>query len=439
MRKWQNERGGALLMVLLLLVILSIFGILAFTLNSNANKQFDKKEANVQARYLAEMGVLHYRDVVDNEVSEYNASEDYLVYETIEGKEVLNIEKSKEKYNTGLCEIANTVSVPTSELETGKYSFTGKQTSCSSGKIELTLNSIGESNKGGNYDITATITIAPVEGGGGNEEAPPEENSSPPPIPAPLGDNVRKVSTLDGIHSMDSAVRVDKGTSRKANFNTNAAVEVLGSMYVQKETDWKFYYNLYIHDSFNTDNNRAKLEVFKDLYIGEELNLGNHGSIIVRGDFFSAGLLTIDTKSSIIVDGNAVFSSKLELADTHSNILIGENAYFSEPIGNFKNEARICVQGTAYLKKDGSWSPYLKTDAGYQAFDQSCFGTPPEEPVPSSNGDFDWRVYPSVDAEYNIGLIKDEDTTNSVFILSLWIGEGVDKLRTGLILIKYQV
>ena len=48
-------------MVLLLVVVFTILGMGLFSMNISSTKQFNKKEEQVQARHLAEMGILHYK------------------------------------------------------------------------------------------------------------------------------------------------------------------------------------------------------------------------------------------------------------------------------------------------------------------------------------------------------------------------------------------
>ena len=67
-----NERGSALLIVLMLVVIFTVLGLGLLTMNISASKQFSKKEEQVQARHMAEMGLLHYKKEINNEVMSYS-------------------------------------------------------------------------------------------------------------------------------------------------------------------------------------------------------------------------------------------------------------------------------------------------------------------------------------------------------------------------------
>ena len=49
-------------MVLLLVVVFTILGMGLLSINISSTKQFNKKEEQVQARHLAEMGILHYKE-----------------------------------------------------------------------------------------------------------------------------------------------------------------------------------------------------------------------------------------------------------------------------------------------------------------------------------------------------------------------------------------
>ncbi len=66
----KNERGGALLLVLMLVVIFSVLGMGVLMLNISASKQLSKKEEQIQARHLAEMGIMHYKAEVEKIVTQ---------------------------------------------------------------------------------------------------------------------------------------------------------------------------------------------------------------------------------------------------------------------------------------------------------------------------------------------------------------------------------
>lgn len=68
MSRIQNEKGYALLLVMLLVVLFTIIGMGLLVMNMNAAKQFDTKEAQVQARHQAEMGVLHYGATLEEKI-----------------------------------------------------------------------------------------------------------------------------------------------------------------------------------------------------------------------------------------------------------------------------------------------------------------------------------------------------------------------------------
>lgn len=72
MKLLNNERGGALLMVLLIVLVFSILGMSLLAMNISAAKQFNKKEETVQARHQAEMGVLHYKAEIEKHVAAAN-------------------------------------------------------------------------------------------------------------------------------------------------------------------------------------------------------------------------------------------------------------------------------------------------------------------------------------------------------------------------------
>ena len=95
-----NERGGALLVVLLLVVVFKVVGMGLLTMNISAAKQFNKKEEQVQARHLAEMGVLHYKAEVKQTVDDYHQNAFEYVYINNE----IDYDASEKKYYNELCD-----------------------------------------------------------------------------------------------------------------------------------------------------------------------------------------------------------------------------------------------------------------------------------------------------------------------------------------------
>ncbi|PKH11444.1 hypothetical protein [Planomicrobium sp. MB-3u-38] len=74
MKTFKNEKGYALLMVLMLILLFTVLGMGLMATNMNSAKQFSTKENQVQARHQAEMGVLHYGVVLEDKVKRSSAT-----------------------------------------------------------------------------------------------------------------------------------------------------------------------------------------------------------------------------------------------------------------------------------------------------------------------------------------------------------------------------
>ena len=62
MKTYKNEKGIALIIVLLMITVFSILGLSVFSFIISNTKQIDKTETEMQAVDLAEMGVIYYKN-----------------------------------------------------------------------------------------------------------------------------------------------------------------------------------------------------------------------------------------------------------------------------------------------------------------------------------------------------------------------------------------
>lgn len=69
MKTFKNEKGYALLMVLMLILLFTVLGMGLMATNMNSATQFNTKENQVQARHQAEMGVLHYGVILQDKIN----------------------------------------------------------------------------------------------------------------------------------------------------------------------------------------------------------------------------------------------------------------------------------------------------------------------------------------------------------------------------------
>lgn len=147
-----NERGGALLMVLMLVVVLTVLGMGLMSMNISASKQFDKKEKQVQARHQAEMGLLHYKSNIKEEVKKYSF---------VKGRNETK-EKALERSRNEICAVISGIEPPFN-IKKGRKYVTKKKDICGEsrdGRVFLELSSEGTSNKTSKI-ITGTASFTP--------------------------------------------------------------------------------------------------------------------------------------------------------------------------------------------------------------------------------------------------------------------------------------
>lgn len=393
-----NEYGGALIYVLLIVFVFAVIGLGLLTMNLSAAKQFTKKEQQIQARHLAEMGVQHYKAELQNLVKTYNSEpSNYMAYKTT-GE--VDYGKSIQNYKNGLCSITPTVKVNKKEIsvQTGVYQVSAQSPLCSQDKIEISITSTGNSTQTKKI-VAANLTIASNT----NETEPSipsgSESDSKPPKKPSFQDSVNTVSTLDDV-GKNPSYKVIFGLTNKNPFSTQAAIELLGAVDMNKKSTWTFYNQLLINGSFTMKTagiNLSSLTVQKDFYIGGAFHTENHNELKVSGNLLVMGQSNFGTDSSVIVDGDALFDELIEGVQPHANILIGRNAYFKKPLENVNQNANVCVKGGIYLWKNNNWATYLPSDRGYSSFNKSCLGTSTE-----NNGGslIAWDVLQDIKAEY---------------------------------------
>lgn len=402
----KNERGGSLVIVLLVVLVFTIFGMGLLTMNISAAKQFNKKEEQVQARHLAEMGVLYYKASIKEAIKEYHKKEFEYVYINKNGVTTINQDASLKKYYKQLCEATNGVSIDPYASSLGRYSLVRQYPDCepsevlneivfiveSTGEVEDTMKII-------DAKVIISSVVSPGDGGtsGSNNAA-----GNPPEKPGyPEGGWVNKPYTtyLDDIKG-SNPVKVLYGlinNKKQSSFVTSAFVEIVGSVDMPKGNQWTFNDHLLIAGDFKTNTggqDKSKINVKKDFFIGGAFHhLSNHTSSDIGGNFIIMGKVTLGTKSNLSVAGNAFFGSGISLVDTHARVIIQKNAYFKLPLGSVENKANVCVKGDIFLWKNNNWAHYLPTDTGYGGFAKSCLGTPTGKP-------FNWGVESGVNAEY---------------------------------------
>lgn len=417
MKRINNELGNTLLIVMIIVIVFTIIGVGLLSINISASKQFNHKEEQVQARHLAEMGIIHHKANIEEAVDLYHSKPFEFVYIKKKGNgnndddKIIDEEASKRKYFNELCNAVKNVSVSTYTTQLGTYIVNGSL-NCSMDsegniptKMIVNLESDGKS-KDVTKKILAKVTISSGgELGSGTDDSSIGEVKNPGEIPKKPDYPVSNWGTIPTVNNLDAIqnpkpAKVIHAITSKNPFETTSFVEILGSADMEKKSNWTFNDHLIIGGSFKTNTggkDASLLTVNKDLYVGGAFDhLSNHTKSIIRGNFIVKGDMRFGTKSQFMVGGNALFDYGISLVDTHAQVTINQNAYFKKPLGSVKTKANVCVKGDIFLWKNNQWAPYLPADSGYGGFDAKCIGTAPD----NSGEIYKWTVEPNLQAEY---------------------------------------
>lgn len=264
MKKFQNEKGYALLFVMLLVVLFTIMGMALFTMNMNAAKQFNTKEQQVGARHQAEMGVLHYKaelaEIIKLNPRKVNLSCTDLT-KAVSGASV----DGKSRY------VVNTADVQCS-LTDGNFS-------------------ISVTSKGTYLDredkIKAKLYVKNMRG----------STLKPGEIPKPIDydDTLKVINSsgifLNGVYRQTERSLQIKGEVRGETGNSSGGNDILiqRNLYVDKDIDF---------------HNHGCLVVRGDLVVNEGISSGNKVYIFVYGDIYFNSYTYTSSNNRLFVSGN---------------------------------------------------------------------------------------------------------------------------------------
>jgi len=275
MRNSSNERGSALLMVLMLVVVFTILGMGLMSMNMSASKQFEKKEEQVKARHQAEMGILHYKEEVKAKVEEYSSSIQSIHLSENFCTSVVGVPQ----IINGLCQSLKEIVVKS----VGGYETILTSFSYNNDELSVDITSTGTAGKEAKIVDATIVIVAPIDGvgtggvngGGGNENGA---------IPKPPTEEVTKVV---GPHKI-----------------RNGIYEVEGSLHVTG--------NLIVDPGNN--QNGADITIGRDLYLEGGMAIPNHTCMVVQGDLTILGNIeTLKAHTYVIVYGNAYINEKLDI------------------------------------------------------------------------------------------------------------------------------
>ncbi|TWT08962.1 hypothetical protein [Planomicrobium sp. CPCC 101079] len=255
MNRIQNDKGYALLLVMLLVVLFSILGLGLLALNMNAATQFTTKEEQVQARHQAEMGVLHYKAQLEKIV-----------------------ETNKINKNLSCTDLKKAI-VNISNNENASYSITNENIDCVSANksITVSINSVGKYRERDDQ-IEAEFVVNQLGANSGTGGT--GTGSGAIPVPSDYNDSVKVVESdfkfLNGSYSPAQSSMHIKGDATVQSGNSKGGNDIL------------------IQRNFFVDGN---------------IDFKNHACLAVRGNLIVKGNVSATNKVYIFVYGNAYFNS----------------------------------------------------------------------------------------------------------------------------------
>lgn len=319
MDRLQNEKGYALLLVMLIVVLFTIMGMGLLAMNMNAAKQFNTKEEQVQARHQAEMGVLHYKSILEKFVKD--SSSEYITCRKIESLLLLE------------------------ELSSGSYKIektSASEPSCSeiveNEKLKINIKSIGTIDGNTKKEVLAKFYVENL--GGATEGTMPTEIPATPPLAEPLDADVK--------NSLHITKHTDDSEFIKSLIIKNTLSTGTGS-----ETIVKANKHLYVIGGNGTSldmNNHACIGVGGNFTALEDINLGGQSSIdfIVRKDaYFPSNIINWKgDKTNFYIFGNLYLpmnynylthnNKKAEKGDM--NVFVAGKVYQQDINNNYKEK-----------------------------------------------------------------------------------------------------
>lgn len=297
----KNEKGYALLMVLMLIILFTVLGMGLMATNMNSAKQFSMKENQVQARHYAEMGLLHYQVLIDDVIKEYKFTA------TKAGADTATSNSRVE-----LCNKIRTIGTVEKTHINGSYKVpTAELTGCSptdKGKINISMKSSGEVVTGGVKLVEGNMSVAPPV-----ISATEAELVTGPPIPAKPVNNTGKPTV----------------TTPPTSGVVNDFVEINGPFDINRSS---YHFQSFIINSpvandaltVSGGNNGDTLKVEKDLYITGRVSSQNHICIYVQGNLTILGNVDLGPHSLILVYGDAYIKGTVQLKNTSKIHVIGD-------------------------------------------------------------------------------------------------------------------
>ncbi|MGH2318315.1 hypothetical protein ACRC6Q_11120 [Planococcus sp. SE5232] len=317
----KNQKGYALLMVMLLVVLFTILGMGLLTMNINASKQFNLKEEQVEARHLSEMGILHYHNVLETVVS---ANTTDLKCTKIEP----------------LLQIVNADSKSDSKYEVAENGYSGNSCIERGGTLEVKVQSKSEGDLDTEKIITATYF---VKNKGTHIPGNGSSTPSSPIVPTKPITNADKLTTWN-----KSCDKSGQKKCKDAHETIQEFTEV--TMIEMKQNSLHFKDSLVMDNLVVNGGNGATLKVDKNMYVSNEIDVQNHACIAVGQNLVVKQNMESVNKLSMVVYRDTYLPQVLGSTSPNNEMYVFGNVFlpsgFSLPpkIGKMK----IYVKGNVY-------------------------------------------------------------------------------------------
>ncbi|WKA56195.1 hypothetical protein [Planococcus shixiaomingii] len=247
-----NEKGYALLMVIMLVLLFTTLGMGMLAMNINASKQFNLKEEQVQARHQAEMGVLHYGIILEDKIKSSSTS-------SLSCNDIDAVLGTAKKLTVGnyIIEPANVLGSSCEEIENSKL-------------LEITIKSKGIINGDTEKEVKATFYATNQ---GVSSTAPPAGIVvSPPTLPSSPDTEVKTILAMKKDHenflgNLIIKDKLDIGGGNSDILKVNKDLYISGNIDIQNHACISAGGNFTALKSFNWGNSKTSLLVRKDAYL----------------------------------------------------------------------------------------------------------------------------------------------------------------------------
>ncbi|PFA67282.1 hypothetical protein CN378_10560 [Bacillus sp. AFS015802] len=358
MRHFKNEKGYALVTVLLIMVVFMVISLSFMSQSFTSVKQNKVVEKNNQSVALAEMGVSFYQLAVRNAYLSNQENIVSRVKEMMAADRRNRIEKSQDYYTGRVVSLmtqamrtsleSEQTSLTIEDRENTSYSIQAVNISSQGNDIIISFTSLGtQENETSTLSAEMTIPIKDVgltEGGG--------ESDTSTTYSLPDFTHIKKPSDLAGkcknpplIYDSCSEILVDGSASFSQNHNQleNKLIYTTGALQLTGNANNMSHTQIHTEGSMSLGKNMNGaedifLEVKGALSVGGQLRM-DRSNVQVGGSMSVDGHLEVEDQSFVYVGGSAGISKHLSIS-ANSKMCVGGDL----------NADQLDIDGKLYVK-----------------------------------------------------------------------------------------